>query len=125
MGQPIGNQWRPRGPSSGIGNSNKPECQICGLKNHVASDCYHWMNLSYKPPQPKAYNTVMHPSGDIGNFSGGNQVFQQPTVPALSGQIASADTVGSSSWYMDSRATYHFTHDITMIQYPSAYQGNE
>ena len=26
---------------------------------------------------------------------------------------------------MDSGATHHFTPDITMIQYPSAYQGNE
>ena len=76
MGQPIGNQWRPRGPPPGTGNSNRPACQICGLKNHVASDCYHRMNLSYRPPQPKAYNIVVHHSGDIGNFSGGNQAFQ-------------------------------------------------
>ena len=55
----------------------------------------------------------------------GIKPFKQPTLPALSRQIASADTVRSSSWYMDSGATHHFTLDITMIQYPSTYQGNE
>ncbi|KAF7139166.1 hypothetical protein RHSIM_Rhsim07G0192300 [Rhododendron simsii] len=66
-----------RGFGFGLGNSQRPECQICGRDNHTALYCYYRQNLQYQPPP--------------------NVQFQSSSTPFMFGRS------GSSPWFGNQR----------------------
>ena len=39
--------------------------------------------------------------------------------------MATPNTVGDPFWYLDYRATHHFTHDLSMMQEAMSFQGHD
>ena len=78
---------------------------------HTAFICYHRANLNYQPQSPRNFHTTFTP---ISPFP-----FNQNQT------AASPNTLTDNAWFMDSRATHHFTPDVNMIQSPTTFQGTD
>ncbi|KAB2608862.1 hypothetical protein D8674_012030 [Pyrus ussuriensis x Pyrus communis] len=77
---------------------HKTSCQICGSTSHEALDCFNRMNpeISGKFPPAK-----------------------------LAAMCAHYTAKSSNSWLIDSGATSHITNDISNIQSPTPYHGED
>jgi gag-polypeptide of LTR copia-type len=65
-----GGSWRARHPSKGFANpsesSDKPTCQLCSKKGHIADRCYKRFDSTFKPPpRPPLRNRPSPPPGTI------------------------------------------------------------
>ena len=94
-------------------NGPKPQCQICGKSGYTALVCYHRGNLHYQPPSPKNFNTTFTFDSPL------------PTSSLVPSSFDTTSPVRDPSWFMDFGATHHFTPDISMIQNPTPFIGNE
>ena len=93
------------GPSTNKTNTtphpgdNRPICQICTKRGHMALDCYNRFNFSYQGRFPPSDLAAMAAEG---NFSHAQQ-----------------------TWYADSGANAHITNNTTNITNPQPYEGEE
>ncbi|KAG2707896.1 hypothetical protein I3760_05G167500 [Carya illinoinensis] len=87
---------RPDAPHSG---DNKPICQICSKKGHMALDCYNWFNFSYQGRLPPSDLAVM----------------------AAEGNTSYAQHV----WYADGGANAHITNNTANLTTAQPYEGEE
>ncbi|XP_020679649.1 protein argonaute 1A-like [Dendrobium catenatum] len=88
-------QQQPDHSSSAKNTSARPNCQICGKTGHTALNCWHRCNLNYAPPSNPKALTVQQ------QFSSTND------------------------WILDSGASSHLTADVSNLQQPTPYQGND
>jgi hypothetical protein len=84
-------------------HSDKPQCQICLRRGHIAAKCYHRFDLTY----------IGSPSSQV--------------IPPQSHQTFIAESVAypSSVWFLNSGATTHVTADSQNLQSSTVYSGTD
>ena len=87
------------GHSSGSHSSHKMPCQICHSTDHEALDCFERMNHAFAGKVPPAKLAAMCAHTNSKSYA--------PT------------------WLMDSGATSHITNDLSAIQSPVPYNGQD
>ncbi|PRQ17015.1 putative transcription factor interactor and regulator CCHC(Zn) family [Rosa chinensis] len=98
-------------------NFRPPRCQLCGLNNHRAPDCFHRYNHTYQgrlpPPRLAA---MMAPTY--------RAQAQTPRSDAMTSHTPEDQLDSSSSlWYLDSGATNHITADLNNLSIHTPYNG--
>ncbi|CAJ2656533.1 unnamed protein product [Trifolium pratense] len=98
-----------RGPRGGRGRGrfyqDKTKCQVCGLTNHIAVDCYYRFDKSY----------MGQPSEKQQKYGGHNH----------NAYVASSSSVRDPDWYFDSGASNHVTHESNHLQDFSEHDGQD
>ncbi|CAJ2667558.1 unnamed protein product [Trifolium pratense] len=84
--------WR---GSRGRGRSSKSSCQVCGLSNHIAIDCFHRFDKSYSRSNYSADSDKQGPHNAL---------------------LANQNSVQDYDWYFDSGASNHVTHQTDKFQ---------
>lgn len=103
-------------------NKLRTVCQICHKIGHAADVCYHRGDSNYQP-QP------LHSGFNCGNTSRAS--FRQPYQPnaftAMLGTSShsSAGSTSESPWFLDSGATHHFTPDLSSLDNPLPFLGDD
>ena len=85
--------------SNGI-KSERPICQICGKVGHLALDGYHRMDYVYQGKHP-------------------------PTKLAAMATASNAYLTQDQPWLADSAATDHVTSNLSHLNFPKPYQGQD
>jgi hypothetical protein len=101
-----GGSWRARHPSKGVANlsesSDKPTCQLCSKKGHIADRCYKRFDSTFKPPpRPPLRNRPSPPQA----------LFVQP------------GSAPPETWYLDSGASNHVASDLNSFTSYTPYTG--
>ena len=104
-----GGRARGRG---GRGNF-RPICQICSKQGHLASNCYFRFDHNFV----SSSNTN---SSQQNNYSANNSMSGN-----TSAFVASPQTVGDASWYVESGATNHITADLNNLSLQRDYKGKD
>ena len=104
-----------RGGKNSWNNSNRPQCQLCGKYSHLAWQFFHRTDQSFQNPSKPPIN---------------NPMISQPTQPPSQIQnsralLATPATISDPSWYLDSRASHHFTPDVANLLQGSEYMGSD
>lgn len=86
-------------------------CQICGKPNHSALECWHRLDSTFQASLPSSSVSRPHPRA-YAAFSSTNAVHNSLT-----------DAPDSSTWFLDSTATNHFTNDLNNLNTYQPYLG--
>ncbi|XP_035544580.1 uncharacterized protein LOC118347977 [Juglans regia] len=79
-------------------NTNRPICQVCSKPGHVALQCHYRFDHAYQYEPPQSFTA---------NYT-------------------SSTSVADPTWYPDSAATYHLTHDLSHLNISSEpYTGHD
>lgn len=89
--------------SPNLNTNTRPTCQICYKQGHTALDCYQRMNFAYQGRQPPAKLAAM-----------------ASATPSFNPQ-SSQNWPQQTTWILDTRATDHFTPDLTDLPDCSSY----
>lgn len=96
-------------------NLRLARCQLCGLNNHRAPECFHRFNHAYQghllPPHVAAMMAPTHS-------------YQDPRNATASFTPEDQLDASSSLWYLDSGATNHVTSDLNHLNIHSPYTGS-
>ncbi|PKU62451.1 Retrovirus-related Pol polyprotein from transposon TNT 1-94 [Dendrobium catenatum] len=95
--QPVQNSINPVTVQPSTVNNSRPTCQICGKIGHIAINCWHRCNFKYAPTNTRS-----------------PQALQAQTIPN-----------NSNEWILDTGASAHLTPDISNVQYPHSYAGQD
>ncbi|XP_072074557.1 uncharacterized protein [Arachis hypogaea] len=94
---------------------DRSQCQLCNKYGHTARTC--WFRYSEDQYEEEGFG------GESYSNTGRNQ-HTQPQAN-LSNLIATPATAHDSSWYPDSGATHHMTHDEKNLMEKEEYHENE
>ena len=100
------NDRRGSTPNS-AGNGNRPTCQICEKVGHVASCCFKRFNRNF-----------------LGACNDGRYMEKQIAAFSVTHGTTSSYPV-DPSWYADTGATNHLTHELDKLQMREPYQGKD
>lgn len=124
--QSNGGRGQQRGGNRGRGRgnqSNRPVCQVCKKPNHTADKCRHKYDQTYvaqapnSPPQYAQHGNFQH--NPILNMVNPQQSLPSGHAPSFTNSEYSYD----SSWFPDSGATHHVSHDLSNLNITSKYNG--
>lgn len=118
-------------PHSAHQNRPRARCQICGLSNHQALDCYNRWNHAYQGRVPPARLAAMVAAPRRPQYPATSGAFNAPPYTTTMSnfnpnQFSDASTSADpteSLWYIDSGATNHITHDLSNLQMTNEYSG--
>lgn len=114
------------GPNRGRGrgrwnNNNRPKCQICEKIGHTALKCYFRYNSNYSGNQGQ--NNNGNPSANVAQA---NQDTNNSQRISNQNEAATIDHIQDDSWYPDSGATNHITHNLDNLNLGcKEYKGNK
>ncbi|XP_021819538.1 uncharacterized protein LOC110761381 [Prunus avium] len=91
--------------------NSRIKCQICNKPGHTAITCRNRHNHSYQGHAPSPRLTSYSPTHH-------NPIASYTSYP-------SSHPHHTSTWYADTGATNHITHDLSTISMPSDYAGSE
>ncbi|KAB5534756.1 hypothetical protein DKX38_017842 [Salix brachista] len=89
----------PNKPNTNHPGDNRPTCQICTKKGHMALDCYNRFNFSYQGRVPPSDLAAMAAEGNSSHTQ--------------------------HMWYADSGANAHITNNTTNLTTSQPYEGDE
>ncbi|PKU62264.1 Retrovirus-related Pol polyprotein from transposon TNT 1-94 [Dendrobium catenatum] len=84
-------------PTSALPSPTRPTCQICNKVGHIALNCWHRSNPRFAPTNPRSINAL----------------------------LAQPNQIPSQDWIIDSGASNHLTPDLSNLQYPVQYHGQD
>jgi histone deacetylase 1/2 len=103
----------PHGAKPNTGGRNTILCQLCGIPRHTVSKCFKCFNRDFL---------------DIGNDGSNTEkqiTMAANSVIAFSAHGAHTQTYVDPTWYADSGATHHITHDLDKLTTMKPYHGTK
>lgn len=98
---------------------HRDQCQICLKFGHTANVCHHRTNLKYQTQAPQGYS-----GPNLGRSNGQSQPNAFAAMLGTSNGFP-ASSSSETPWYLDSGATHHFTPDLSALDSPMPYVGED
>ncbi|RVW76269.1 Retrovirus-related Pol polyprotein from transposon RE1 [Vitis vinifera] len=92
-------------------SGGRPQCQLCGKYGHTIISCYHRFDINFQGPDILPTNPTKASSNVPVNTN------------KMQAMVVSPSSAFNDSWFLDSGATHHLSHNEGQLSNIQPYQG--